>query len=52
MKLLLLVSCIGYIGWPFPDFIPDATPFVGTLDDGLAGAIAGQVLRKMMSGGK
>lgn len=45
MKFILLLVCIGYIVNPFPDFIPDATPFIGTVDDGLAGGIATLVLR-------
>ena len=45
MKFLLLLVCAGYIGWPFTDFIPDVTPFIGTVDDSLAGGIAMLVLR-------
>lgn len=45
VKLVIILICLGYIGWPAIDFIPDVTPFVGTADDGLAGAIAGLVLR-------
>jgi len=49
MKLILLLVCVAYIGWPLPDFIPDATPFVGTVDDGLAGGIAMLVLRSYLA---
>lgn len=45
MKTILLLACLGYIGWPAVDFIPDVTPFIGTVDDGLAGGIAMLVLR-------
>lgn len=45
MKAILLLACLGYIGWPLTDFIPDVTPFIGTADDGLAGGIAMLVLR-------
>jgi len=45
MKIILLVICAAYIVNPFPDFVPDATPFIGTIDDGLAGGIAMLVLR-------
>lgn len=50
MKLILLLICLGYIGWPFLDFIPDATPFFGTMDDGLAGGIAMLVLQSYFGG--
>lgn len=49
MKLVLLLICVGYIGWPAVDFIPDMTPFIGTVDDGLAGGIAMLVLRSMFA---
>lgn len=45
MKTILLLVCLGHIGWPAVDFIPDVTPFIGTIDDGLAGGIAMLVLR-------
>ncbi len=47
MKFILLLVCTGYIVNPFPDFIPDATPFIGTVDDGLAGGIAMLMVRSM-----
>lgn len=53
MKLFIILLCLGYIGWPAIDFIPDVTLFVGTVDDSLAGAIAGLVFRSYFaSGGK
>lgn len=45
MRLIVILLCLGYIGWPMADFIPDVTPFIGTVDDSLAGAIAGLVFR-------
>jgi len=45
MRLILLLICLGYVVNPFPDFIPDATPLIGTVDDGLASGIAALVLR-------
>lgn len=49
MKFILLLVCMGYIGWPVTDFIPDVTPFIGTADDGLAGGIAALLLRSHFS---
>lgn len=43
--MILLLLCVGYIGWPTVDFIPDVTPFVGTVDDSLAGGLAMLILR-------
>jgi uncharacterized membrane protein YkvA (DUF1232 family) len=51
MKLIIILLCLGYIGWPAIDFIPDVTPFIGTADDSLAGAIFGLVLRSYFSSG-
>lgn len=45
MRLILLLLCLGYIGWPAVDFIPDVTPFIGTADDSLAGGIAMLIFR-------
>lgn len=52
MKFLLLLVCAGYIVNPFPDLIPDATPFIGTVDDGLAGGIAMLVVRSYFGKGE
>lgn len=39
MKILAGLFLIGYILFPAADFIPDVTPFFGTLDDATAGAL-------------
>lgn len=46
-RFLVFLVCVAYVVNPFPDFIPDATPFFGTVDDGLAGGIAMLVVRSM-----
>lgn len=43
MRFLFVLVCIGYILSPV-DFLPDAIPVIGTVDDGLAGILAGMVL--------
>lgn len=43
--MILLLLCVGYIGWPAVDFIPDVTSFIGTVDDSLAGGLAMLILR-------
>jgi len=50
IKLLLLLICLGYIGWPSVDFIPDVTPVIGTVNDSLAGGIAMLILRSYFAG--
>jgi len=44
MKAFFILVCVAYILSPV-DFLPDAIPFLGTADDGLAGILAGAVLR-------
>lgn len=51
MRFISILLSLGYIGWPAIDFIPDVTPFIGTADDSLAGAIAGLLLRSYFSSG-
>lgn len=45
MRFIVLLFCIGYIGWPAVDFIPDMTPFIGTVDDSFFGGVAMLILR-------
>lgn len=45
MRVIILLCCLGYIGWPAVDFIPDVTPFIGTVDDSFAGGLAMLIIR-------
>lgn len=52
IRFLVFLACVAYVVNPFPDFIPDATPFIGTVDDGLAGGIAMLVVRSYFGKGE
>lgn len=43
MKTIMALILVAYIVSPV-DFLPDALPFVGTLDDATAGAIVAALL--------
>ncbi len=51
MRFILLLASIGYILWPAVDLIPDVTPFIGTVDDSAAGALAMLIIRSYFTEG-